>query len=117
MKVVISGQIESIRTRVDGSIKFDFGCQELDNSVAGQLLQLRSKYVKCLISDTNITEMEASIIDEQSLTNEIKAKKPSQRLRAVLYRTWEQSKSDVPFDSFYAEKMEVLINHFKDKLD
>ena len=117
MKLILTGLIENISTRNDGTIKFTFGCNELDASQAGNLFQLRGKYSKCLLSDSNITEMETKLIDEQSVNNESKVKKPSQRLRATLYRVWEQSKSEHDFDTYYLQQMEVLINHFKGKLD
>jgi hypothetical protein len=44
-------------------------------------------------------------------------KPPSQRLRAVLYRLWEQTPEGYKTSNdFYNAKMEILINHFKDKL-
>ena len=44
-------------------------------------------------------------------------KPPSQRLRAVLYRLWEQSPEGYKvFNDFYMAKMETLIEHFKNKL-
>lgn len=46
-------------------------------------------------------------------------KKPSVRLRAVLYRVWEQ-KTDMaePFDaSYYPRQMEKIINRFKQELE
>ena len=45
-------------------------------------------------------------------------KTKAQRLRAVLYRSFEQdSKGYEVFDDYYAFQMETLINHFKSKLD
>lgn len=45
-------------------------------------------------------------------------KTPGQRLRAVLYRLWEQKNEGYQdFNLYYRFKMEKLINHFKDKLD
>ena len=38
----------------------------------------------------------------------------SQRLRAVLYRIWEQSGTG-EFEDFYSQQMERIIDHFKTK--
>jgi len=44
-------------------------------------------------------------------------KTPSQRMRGVLYRNWEQSNDGYQvFEDYYKSKMEVVINHFKNKL-
>jgi hypothetical protein len=44
-------------------------------------------------------------------------KPPSQRLRAVFYRLWEQKNEGYKiFNDYYIAKMEGLIEHFKNKL-
>jgi hypothetical protein len=43
-------------------------------------------------------------------------KTPSQRLRAVLYRLWQQSSGGVDFESFYRMRLESIIDQVKDKL-
>lgn len=45
-------------------------------------------------------------------------KSQSQRMRAVLYKNWEQKNEGFgTFEEFYKAKMEYIINHFKSKLD
>lgn len=42
------------------------------------------------------------------------AKKPSQRLRAVLFVAWKQNTDQTEdFDAYYRRRMEALINHIK----
>ena len=44
-------------------------------------------------------------------------KTPSQRLRNTLYVCWEQKNEGFKsFDNYYINKMEEMINHFKNKL-
>ena len=45
-----------------------------------------------------------------------KIKTPSVRLRAVLYLLWEQEDQRSDPEEFYKIKMEMIINHFKNKL-
>lgn len=45
------------------------------------------------------------------------AKSPSERLRGVMYVYWQQQGSKGSFDSFYATKVEELIDKIKEKLD
>lgn len=117
MKLVLTGIIENISTRVDGSIKFTFGSQEIDSQMGGNLLQLRGKFIKALLTDNNITELEAKVIEETPIQDGTKTKSHSQRLRAVLYRVWEQSGLQIPFDDFYRTKMEGHITDYKNMLD
>ena len=45
-------------------------------------------------------------------------KTPSQRLRAVMFRMWEQNPEDFKeFDAYYRFHMEKIINWLKQKLD
>lgn len=44
-------------------------------------------------------------------------KSPSQRLRAVVYRLWEQSGKTTDFEVFYRSKMELIIEKFKEKIE
>lgn len=51
-----------------------------------------------------------------AIVSKVKPKTPSQRLRGVLYRLWEKDESDISFDQFYEDKMEVLIEYLKEKV-
>jgi hypothetical protein len=116
MKLILPGTIEGISTRQDGTIKIVLGTQELDSALAGNLFQLRNKYVKCLLSDSNITDLEASLIDSEPIKNGKKVKSPSQRLRAVLFKVHEDQRIPTPFDDWYNNEMERLIDHYKNSL-
>ena len=75
MKIILAGSMDSIATRVDGTVKIALSTQELDAGNAAQLFQLRGKYIKFLLSDSEITELEANVIDAEKLTG---TKKKSQ---------------------------------------
>jgi hypothetical protein len=47
-------------------------------------------------------------VDEQQLTH-------SQRLRNVFFLIWQEQNPGVPFEDFYSEKMEKIIEHYKTK--
>jgi len=117
MKIVLEGSIENISTRQDGTIKISFGTQELDSNKAGDLFQLRGKYSKILISDSNITELEEELVDATKLASGKKNKTPSQRLRAVLFILFEQTGGGLDFEQFYKNELEKIITHFKSKID
>lgn len=116
MKIILEATVESIRTRQDNTISVTIGTQEADASTAGNLFQLRNKICKVLISDSNITDIETVLVDEQKITT-TKKKSPSQRLRAVLYRYWEQVQSNVDFDRYYETKLTEITEHYRSKLD
>lgn len=115
MKIVLAGTLENISTRVDGSVRITFGTQEMDSSKAGDLFQMRGKYTKCLLSDTNITDMEANVVDAERVVG-TKKKSQSARLRAVLFVAWEQSGLQIPFEDYYRTETERMIEIIKAKL-
>ena len=116
MKIVLESILESIASRVDGTITLKISTQELDSSKAGELFSLRGKFVKTLISDTNITKLEEELIDNSQLTAVKKNKTESQRLRAVLWRYWEQNGGEIDAELFYKTEMNKIIEHYKGKL-
>lgn len=117
MKLILSGTVENISTRADGTLKFTLGTNEIDSTQVGTLFQFRNKFVKCLLSDTNISSIEENIINEESIKDGRKIKSKAQRLRAVLFRLHESTNTNQLFDDFYNEKMESIIEHFKTKIN
>lgn len=116
MKIILAGVIENISTRMDNTVKVTFGIQEMDSSNMGQLFELRNKFVKCLFSDSQITDPEAAAIDSASLVGS-KKRSQSQRLRAVLFRVFEQTGYQIDFDGWYQNELEKIIEHYKAKLN
>ena len=117
MKLVLESTVEAISTRTDGTVSIKIGTQELDPSNAALLFGFRGKYVKVLLSDTNITNLESETIDAAQLVGVKKNKTESQRLRAVLFRIHEQLAPDIDFETYYKMEMEKVITHYKSKLD
>lgn len=108
-KIILDGIIEGLNTRADGSVKIIFSTQELDSNKGGELFQLRGKYCKALLSDTNITKVEEEVVDKTEIAHTGKQKSPSQRLRSKLYIKWQQSGLTIPFDDFYKTELEKFI--------
>lgn len=117
MKLIMEAIVESIASRQDRTIKVTIGTQEVDSDIAAKLFHFRGNYIKLLISDSNISPMEEALIDETKIKDGRKVKTKSQRLRAVLYRLWEQNGSNGEFDLFYDNYMEGLIENIKSQLD
>ncbi len=118
MKIILESTVESIASRVDGTVTIKISTQELDSSKAGELFQLRGKFCKILLSDNNITKIEEELVDSTQLTTGKKNKTPSQRLRGVLYRINEQNGGDEKtFETFYNSEVNKIIDHYKSKLD
>ena len=108
--------IETIKSRVDGTWSLLIGTQELLEEQASALLKLNRKLGWLLFKEVAFEE--ADLINIPDTKPEFKGDKtPGQRLRAVLYLLWKQTKSDKNFDEFYKIKMEKLISWAKEKLE
>lgn len=116
-RVILLGMVDSLRTLKDGSVVIAFGTQELDNDQAARVMGFRNKFVKCLISDSNITAIDERIIEEEKISGSRKAKSPGQRLRAAMYVVHEQQGISVPFQEWYNGEMEKKIEEYKDMME
>lgn len=116
MKLVIESIVEGLNTRSDGSVTIKLSSQELDSSTAGSLFGLRGKFIKVLLSDSNITNLEAETVDKTSIVGS-KKQSPSARLRNVLFVYHQQTNSAMDFESFYNTEMSKIIDTYKSKLE
>ena len=115
--LILPAQIENVSTRADRTMKVVIGTQEATQQAA-ELVMLNQKLVYVAIKETQFGEQETEALEvlQSEFVDDTK-KKPSARLRAVLYRVWEQdNKGFTDFNLFYLHEMERIIGHYKAKL-
>lgn len=107
-------QLQTLTTKVDGSIKVTLETQELSGQDMAELFSYRN-----LLGYVTFTPNLETRIDVPETPVEDNSKSPSQRMRAVLFVMFEQSgkKKFDTFAQFYDVNMERLINQLKDRLD
>lgn len=118
--LLLKATIDGMRTLKDRSLKITIVTQELSPESSSKLLSLQNSLCDVLINDKDLTEGEIEMLQNSKwqLEDVPNFKSPSQRLRAVLYRMWEQDKNGYnDFNLFYLNRMEQLIEHFKTKLE
>lgn len=108
--------ISSLATKVDGSIKISLETRELGHQDSATLFELRGAEAWAIISPSEIRDEDVKLPTEKADPS-LGTKTPSQRLRAVLYRLWEQNPKGVDFESFYRIKLESIIEQLKAKLE
>ena len=117
MILQVPAYITKLETTADGGVKLIVHTQELDPSQGGIIFQLKNKHGYFLFQEKEFSEEDVKGLPD--FVPEFKGEKsPSQRLRGVLFRVHEANggrKED--FDAFYRKQMEVLIEHFKEKLN
>lgn len=114
--IILPTIIERIATRKDNTLSIVLATNELAPGKVGEIMSLHNKLSYTAIKPENFTKKELELVDGLKLDESI-GKSPSQRLRAVIYRSFEQdSEGFRDFESFYINKMESMIEYFKSKL-
>jgi hypothetical protein len=112
----VQGYITKISTMANGlRIFFD----TMENIGGEDMERLFALYNKPGWMTFNVRPIEAQdIIDLPPVKAQAGQKTPSQRLRAVLYRVWQQDgKGFTDFEAYYQAQMEKLIEFYKGKIE
>ncbi len=115
MKIILPSQINPPRLRKDGSASLSFDTRELTAEEIFTIMSLRhTEGWLCFAPNEN----EIEVPEEKA---ELDEKSASERLRSVLF-VWykqqtEKGKFVGLFETFKKEKMEVIIEMIKGKLD
>jgi len=117
-----AAQMTSYRRRKDRTVSVTFTTQEiLDIGPIDQMATNESAGILYFRADEamSINRQEIEELDAVELDLYDEPKPQSKRLRAVLYRVWEQHhQHQVPeFKDYYRKETERIIQHYKDKLD
>lgn len=114
MKVQLPVLISSIATKKDGSVKIGVETRELPPNEMAIVFELRNQEAWALFATSGLKE--ADIPDEKpdSMTGQ---KTQAQRLRASIYRLWEQRGKPGDSETFYRTQLERIIDRVKEELD
>lgn len=105
--------ITSFRSKVDRSLGFSGVTPELTTEQRAQFMDLQGLEVSLIITPTAAGGDDIGVVQ---VSKGFEGKSPSQRLRAVFYRMWEKEGMEGDFELFYQQKMEKIINHYKEAL-
>lgn len=115
--ILLPAQIEGISSRKDKTVTIKLGTQELSPLDAANIFHLNQKFCYVAIKEEQFSQTE--IEDVEGLKTDLEnIKTPSQRLRAILYRNYDQNNEGYKeFSTYYQAKMDIICGHFKSKLD
>ena len=110
----VPSTIHKIETMSDGGLKLTVYTQELDPTDEAEVMKLKRQLGMFVFSVTEQIK-ESDIPDVKvEFAND---KTPSQRLRNVLFRAWEQDNGGYKdFELYYRNKIEKFIDFVKEKL-
>lgn len=114
--ITLDALFTGFRTRADRSLGFTGCTPELQDSEAVALMGIRQRNVKLLIQPTDGAP--EGLVEVKS---EFDQKRPSERLRAVLFVRHKQltlqHKIAIPFEAYYLDSLNRMIQDVKDQLE
>ena len=115
---IIPGQLVTFQSLKDRTLKLIFETGEpTPDQMAGVMYSLQKAGYIAFNPDA-FKQKEKDMLGSMKVDYDDVGKSKAQRLRAVLFRNWEQANGgyDV-FDDYYNANMERMITHWKNKLD
>jgi hypothetical protein len=115
VRFITAAVLDGYRRNKDKSVTVRFITQEKTSAEIAAIDELVDAYGYLVFQENEHSTQE--LRDLESLKTDFDApKSKSQRLRGVLYRVWEKEGEGQEFESWYNQKMEAIIQHFKNRL-
>ena len=116
--LIIPAQLSTYSSLKDRTLKLVFETLEPTPEQLTGIALNQQKFGYLAFKIDTFRQIEKDVINKLESDYQEQGKSKAQRLRAVLYRYFEQdSKGYEVFDDYYNYQMEKLINHYKNKLD
>jgi len=113
-KYTVPATMSSISTLKDKTLKVTFHCQEMPADTAAECIRLNQTFGWLIFASEESAE---AFVPDAPPPEFKQSKTPSQRMRAVIFCYWQQLGGEGDFETFYREKMGMMINWVKEKLD
>ena len=118
MRILTSGILDGYQRRKDRSVSLRFITQEKTSSEMMEIDTMLNGFgIVYFRAEEQVNHEEVEELDKLELDVFDEPKTQSQRLRNVLFITWKQEGKKGDFKTFYKQKTEQIIQHFKNKLE
>jgi len=115
--LIINTILENITSRKDSTWKLTFGTQELTPDQVKELTLALNNFVFMALKVAKFRTAEMKALENLDVDYEDNKKSQSQRIRAVLFKLWDQDKEGYDdFEMYYRNKTEKYIEHLKTKI-
>ena len=119
--LLVPAILDTFASLKDKTIKLTFYCNELTPQQLMKVAENAQQFGFLAFKNEKFKTNELDSIDKLDTEYQSKGKSNSQRLRSVLYLTYEQKnnrfKDGMNFNEFYDFEMNKIIEHYKNKLD
>jgi hypothetical protein len=114
----IGAELTSYRSLADRTLRISFDTREISPEMMANVHYSLNKVGFFAFSPDAFATQELDELDKLKVEFDDTGKPPSQRLRAVLFRLWQQSPEGYKASNdHYIAHMEKIINHYKNKLE
>lgn len=107
----VEAQLTGCRPLADRGMSINFHTKELDSTEKALIIDHLLQYGWMLFKENELKDEDIPKNDA-----EFDTKTPSQRLRGVIFKFWEQEGKNGDFDMYYRGVIEKFINLVKTKL-
>jgi hypothetical protein len=116
--LIIPAILESFRSLKDRTLKITFETIEPNPDQMEDIRKSNMTTGFLAFNSEPFSSSQEKYLTELEVDYDDPKKTPSKRLRGVLYRNWEVDKKGYKtFEDYYRSQMEMLIVHFKGKLE
>lgn len=117
--IIFPAILGAMRSRKDKTFALTFETNELPPDISSQLMGAMNEFGYVAFKAEQFRTEDRELLENLKADSlEDNAKTPSQRLRAVLFRNWEQNPEGYKtFEDYYRSKYEIIITHYKGKLE
>ena len=109
----VPATLEGVSTLKDGGLSISFHTQELGSEDKTKAFEFQQAFGWLLFQEQDYRQDE---LDLDEIRKDTGGKSPSQRMRSVLFILYKESGQSVPFETFYANYMDKMIEQLKDKI-
>lgn len=108
----VAATLEGVSTLKDKGLSMRFHTQELTAEEMTLAFEYQQGFGWLLFQEQDYTDD----LELEAIRKDTNGKSPSQRMRNVIYLLYKQSGQTTPFDVYYGNQMELIIEQLKDKL-
>jgi len=113
--VTIPAEITKVQRLKNRTVNISFNTDELEPNVAGEILGM-SDFCYITMKPEVFTAKELSELDEMKSDTTF-GKTLSKRMRNTLYVVYKNNNIDESFETYYAKRMEQLMDLLKEEID
>lgn len=110
----VGATLEGVSTLKDGGLSVRFHTQELSDEDKTTAFGFQQGFGWLLFQEQDYKSDELEL---DQIRKDTGGKSPSQRMRNVLYLLYKQSGQVIPFEVYYGQQMERIIDQLKDRLE